>query len=281
MSSDLIHPSPGRDRLAVDPAAMRWEQLGFAVYSLAGRDELILDAGPRETAVIPMNGMAVVETKTSRYELARRGVFEEAGSLIYLPPNTTARISTNVGIEIAVGTAHAEGRYSERLISPEAVQVEIRGGGPARRQVNHVLAPPLAAERLIVYEVYVPGGSWAGWPPHRHDGVSGSPRLEETYFFRFDRPDGFGFHRNYDPEGLDETFTVRHDDCVAVPGGFHVTATTPGNNMWILNFLAGDLEDDDRAAPPYFDPATTWIWNDWSQGQVELPVGDSGTAAGR
>ena len=48
---------------------------------------------------------------------------------------------------------------------------------------------PLPAEHLILYEVYVPRGTWAGWPPHRHDGVQGSPYLEEVYYFRLDRPE--------------------------------------------------------------------------------------------
>jgi 5-deoxy-glucuronate isomerase len=148
-----------------------------------------------------------------------------------------------------------------------------RGGGPAHRQVNHLLAPPLPAERLIVYEVYVPAGEWAGWPPHRHDGVDGSPYLEETYWFRFDRPEGFGFHRSYAPEGgFDETFAIHDGDCVAVPRGYHVTGSTPGSNMWILNFLAGELVDDARATPPAFDPATTWITEDWDAAQMALPV---------
>jgi hypothetical protein len=42
--------------------------------------------------------------------------------------------------------------------------------------------------------------------------------------------------------------------------------------MWILNFLAGDLIDDARDTPPYFDPASTWITADWSAGKVRLPV---------
>ena len=53
---------------------------------------------------------------------------------------------------------------------------------------------------LILFEVYVPGGNWSGWPPHRHDEVLQSPYLEETYHFRFDKPQSFGLHRNYSPE---------------------------------------------------------------------------------
>ena len=119
----------------------------------------------------------------------------------------------------------------------------------------------------------MPGGAWAGWPPHCHDGRYGSPYLEETYFFRFDRQDGFGFHRNYLEDGsFDEVYTVHNDDCVVVPRGFHVSTAAPGHNMWILNFLAGELVGSERAMPPYFNPTTTWITEDWAHGTLALPV---------
>lgn len=273
MSAHLIHPTPGQNLLSVEPEAMGWGHLGFAVHKLTTGDTLTVGAEDRETAIIPMGGRATAKVGADAFELQRDGIFEQPGSLLYLPPGTEAQLTASSDFEVATGSAPARGGDPVRLIKPDEVRVELRGGANAVRQVNHLLAPPLPAERLIVYEVYVPGGSWAGWPPHRHDGVNGSPYLEETYFFRFDRPDGFGFHRNYDGDGFDEAFAVYHDDCVVVPKGFHVTTTTPGNNMWILNFLAGDLIGDERAAAPYFDPATTWIRNDWSKGQIELPIG--------
>ena len=73
----------------------------------------------------------------------------------------------------------------------------MRGGGAALRQVNYLLAAPLPAERLIIYEIIAESGSWCGWPPHCHDGYDGSPYLEETYYFRFDREEGYAIHRNY------------------------------------------------------------------------------------
>lgn len=274
MSGDLHRPREGREVIGITPEGAGWEHLGFHVHALRAGERLELATAGVESAIVPISGTGVADADGEAYELARTGIFTEMGGLLYVPPGADLRLTASADWIVAVGTAPAVGRHPVRLIAPGEVQVELRGGGAARRQVNHLLAPPLPAERLIVYEVYVPAGEWAGWPPHRHDGADGSPYLEETYYFRFDRPDGFGFHRSYAPgAGYDETFAVHDGDCVAVPRGYHVTGSTPGSNMWILNFLAGELIGDARATPPAFDPATTWITEDWDAAQVALPVG--------
>jgi 5-deoxy-glucuronate isomerase len=259
--------------ISITPETMGWGHLGFEVLELRAGETLERGATDREAAFVAIagSGSAAVDGRT--FELSRGDVFRETGAVLYVPPGAAVHLLAAEDWTLAVGTAPAEGRYPVRLIAAEEIRGELRGGGAARRQINHVLAPPLPAERLIVYEVLVPAGAWAGWPPHCHDGEHGSPYLEETYFFRFDRADGFGFHRNYVADGAyDETFVVRDGDCVAVPRGFHVTTPAPGANMWILNFLAGDLIGDDRATPPYFDPASTWIVEDWERGQMPLPA---------
>jgi len=258
---------------------MGWRYLGFTVVRLQPGERRTLATAGQETAVVTIAGAGTADADGVSFELSRRGVFEETASLLYVPPDASASLVARTEWLVAFGQAPATGRYPVHLVTPDEVQVELRGGGPARRQVNHLLAAPLPAERLIVYEVFVPGGAWAGWPPHCHDGSHGSPYLEETYFFRFDRPDGFGFHRNYVPgDSFDEVLTATDLACVSVPRGFHVTAAAPGHNMWILNFLAGEPTSDERANPPYFDPATTWITKDWEAGQMPLPT--NGAPAG-
>ncbi|WP_324909303.1 5-deoxy-glucuronate isomerase [Baekduia sp.] len=269
----MIRPRDGREAIAVTPAAMGWAHLGFRVVRLAPGEAIDVDTAGVETAVVGMAGAGVATVDGTEHALSRHGVFEEAGGLLYVAPGAATRLRAESAWTVALGTAPADGRYPTRMVPADAVRAEIRGGGTARRQVNHLLAPPLEAERLIVFEVFVPAGSWAGWPPHRHDGEEGSPYLEETYLFRFDRPGGFGFHRNYSGDGAyDETFAVGDMECVAVPRGFHVTTAAPGHNMWILNFLAGTPVGDERARPPHFDPATTWIADGWSKAPIDLPV---------
>lgn len=256
-----------------NPPAPPWDYLAFELLLVEESGTHELEVDDREMAIITLAGAGVVEVEGQPFELSRRGVFEEMASLLYVAPGTPVSLAAEREWHVAVGSAPASGRYPTRLITPAEMDVEVRGGGPALRQVNHLLAYPLPAERLIVYEVYVPGGAWAGWPPHCHDGSYESPYLEETYLFQFDRSDGFGFHRNYLLDGsYDEVFTVGAGDCIAVPRGFHVTAAAPGHNMWILNFLAGEPTDGDRARPPYFDPQATWIMDDWSAGQIDLPA---------
>jgi 5-deoxy-glucuronate isomerase len=275
MSGSLTKPGSGREIIRVAPDTAGWKSLGYRVLSLRAGEHLDLELPAEELAIVTIAGSGEARTADRAFALSREEVFAEIASLLYVPPRTAVRLCASEQREwlIAVGSAPAVGRHPVRLVDPAEVAIEIRGGGAARRQVNHLLAPPLPAERLIVYEVIVPGGSWAGWPPHRHDGEQGSPYLEETYYFKFDRADGFGFHRNYSNDGAaDETFTVQDGDCVNVPRGFHVTTAAPGHNMWILNFLAGDLMDEERGTPPYFDPASTWITADWSAGDVGLPI---------
>jgi 5-deoxy-glucuronate isomerase len=155
------------------------------------------------------------------------------------------------------------------------MRAEMRGGGPALRQVNHVLAAPLPAERLILFEVYVPGGAWSGWPPHCHDGFGGSPYLEEVYYYRFAPRYGFGIHRNYRRDSaFDEIWAVRHGDTVLVTQGFHPTAAAPGSNMYFLNYLAGDLLDEARGAPPLDDADFAWMRQDWEGQRLPLPLAE-------
>ncbi|HJQ46572.1 MAG TPA: 5-deoxy-glucuronate isomerase [Amycolatopsis sp.] len=264
---------------------MRVDQLrylDFQVLSLRPGATVELGTAGRETGILTISGTGSVVVDGEKFTLGRRSVFEDLSSLLYVPPGADASVTAETYWSVAVGTAPAAGRFPTRLITPAEMKIEQRGGGTALRQIHHVLSHPLPAERLIVYEALVPAGAWAGWPPHCHDGRHGSPNLEETYFFRFDRPEGFGFHRNYVEDGsFDEMFTVRDGDCVVVPRGFHVTAASPAANMWILNFLAGEPVAEERARPPYFDPTTSWITDDWSRGRLELPVAVHGGTRGR
>lgn len=274
MRSGPVRPRPGPGiQLEVTPASAGWTYLGFSVVEVAPGSRHLVGSPDRETAIVTLSGRGVIEAGGSDVAVARSSVFAELAPVVYLPPGETAVVRSDDGLTVAIGSAPAEPGLPVRVVDPSEMPNEVRGGGQAYRQVVHSLAPPTPAQRLIVYEVYVPRGTWSGWPPHCHDGREGSPYLEETYYFRLDRPEGFAMHRNWRAdEGFDETVVLADGETALVPLGYHSSVACPGANMYFLNFLAGDLIGDARATPPCFAAEHTWITEDWNAGAWELPI---------
>ncbi len=273
MTSSLVKTTdgPGR-RVDITPESANWKYLSFAIESLTAGATFGDHRDGQETAIVPLSGSGTVKAGDNTWELSRTSVFTQMPQVAYVPPGMAIEVTASDDFEFAIGSAQAEGMYPARLFLPEEMKSEVRGGGAAHRQVNHIMAMPLPAERLILYEVYVPRGTWSGWAPHRHDGVDGSPYLEETYFFRLDR-EGFAMHRNWAPEAnFDEQIVLHDGDVALVPKGYHSSVACPSSNMFFLNYLAGDLVGDDRIKPPCFHEDHTWIQDNWDAGAWTHPV---------
>ena len=264
----------GTVRIDITPENSGWDFLSFAVVELDVGDTHTDQRDGQETAIVPLRGAGTVRAGGQTFHISRTSVFEEMPHIVYVTPGEAIEVVAAVGgFEFSIGSAEAVGKYPTRLIEPSEMKQELRGGGAAYRHVNHVLAPPIQAERLILYEVYVPRGTWSGWAPHRHDGRDGSPYLEEVYYFRTQPDNGFVMQRNWtDEENFDELFTARNGEAVLVTKGYHSSVACPSSHMMFLNYLAGELYDDERTTPPCFDEAHTWIQDDWDHEAWELPV---------
>ena len=98
----------------------------------------------------------------------------------------------------------------------------VRGGGNATRQINSIFPPGFDCHRLVAVEVYTPPGNWSSYPPHKHDvhrvdaaGQLIEADLEEVYFYKLDKPEGYGIQRVYTgDQRLDETIVARDGDVV-------------------------------------------------------------------
>lgn len=275
MQEHLIRPVHGSQVLMeVTPATVGWHYLSFQVVALKAGEVYRYHSAGNEMALVPLAGQAVVLANGQQFDVARQSCFAEAAHVLYAPPQTEVVVQATTPFEFAIGAAPAEGKYPIRLFYPHEMKQEVRGGGAAVRQVNHILAYPLPAERLVLYEVYVPGGAYSGWPPHCHDGFAGSVYLEETYYYRIQpEKSGYCIHRNYRVDNdFDELFTVRNGDLVLVTQGFHPVAVPPGSQVYFLNYLAGEPVDDDRQKPPYDDPDWGWMKEDWDGNKLVLPL---------
>lgn len=250
-----------------------WRYLGVDICTLAAGEQITVDSITHETALVLVEGAVHVHGSGLDSAIARTSVFNAMADLTYIPPGSPVTVTAHETSELALGTAPAKGLHPARIVRRHEMTAVVRGGGPAVRQVVSPLEHPVPAESLVVYEGWVPRGNWTGWPPHRHDGVDGSPYLEETYYYRFDRPVGFGYHRNWAADlRYDESTPIRDRTLVPVPRGWHLSTAGPAANMWLLNFLAGS--PGDRPRRPCFDPDETWITDDWTRGLMALPAVD-------
>jgi 5-deoxy-glucuronate isomerase len=164
-------------------------------------------------------------------------------------------VSAAVDSEFAIAWVLAEKAYPPQRIDPHDIEVEIRGGDNATRQINKIIPPGFACDRLVVVEVYTPSGNWSSYPPHKHDVLVHNAQgelleadLDEIYFYKINRPEGYAFQRVYTDASspleqagcpIDATLLVRNNDTVLVPEGYHPVVVPLVITAYYLNVLAG------------------------------------------
>jgi 5-deoxy-glucuronate isomerase len=198
-------------------------------------------------------------------------VFKGLPYALYLPIETMFTVRAETDCELALCFCRAEVKFPGRLVTPDEVEVEIRGGGNATRQINHILKPEFPAQRLLVVEVYTPSGNWSSYPPHKHD-VHNPPAevdLEEIYYYKVSHPDGYAIQKVYTPDRrIDSTLTVRDGELVLIPEGYHPVVAAHGYDVYYLNALAGSA----RSMAASDDPAYAWVRETWSEKDPRVPV---------
>src|SRR5262245_37762901 len=196
----------------VTPENAGWRHLSFGVR----RGSFSAATGEAEIALVPLAGRCRVEANGESWELGgRASVFEGMPWALYRPRDPAYRVEELEPLELAVCGARCERRREPVLVEPGAVEIEVRGAGNATRQINHILKPEFPAERLLVVEVFTPGGNWSSYPPHKHDEdrPPGEVVLEEVYYYRAARSGAFAVQRLYSPRhDIDVTVTVRDGD---------------------------------------------------------------------
>ena len=268
------------DAVVITPESAGWELCGLRVVQLAAGASRTLETGRDELAVLPLSGGGVtleVDARTFRLE-GRRSVFARVTDWAYVPRAAELRLSSREGCELALASARATRRLEPAYVPADEVAIEIRGAGPATRQVTNFLTPGAfeGADKLICCELLTPDGNWSSYPPHKHDDTEGSPVWnEEIYYFRVGRtgtteyaPEGYGIHRTYTHDGrIDATVTARDGDVFLVPRGYHgPCAAAPGYPLYYLNVMAGPAPG--RTFAFVDDPPHAWIRDTWTS----LPV---------
>ena len=252
--------APGADGAitVVTPESAGWSHVGFEALVLEPGRTAVRDTGARECCVVVIAGHVHIRSAHGDWRDVggRATPFDGAPDAAYLPPRTRFTVEgAEDGGEAGLCFAPAGDGARARLLPAGAVTPEARGHGAHARTVRAILMDDEPADALLVCEVDTPPGHWSSYPPHKHDrdALPEESRLEETYFFRVDPPQGFGIHRVYG-DGLDETLAVRDRDTVLVPRGYHTVSAPPGYRVYYLNVMAGPA----RAWAVADDPDHAW-----------------------
>lgn len=256
------------DAVTITPESAGWSFTGLRVIDLEPGATRELSTEGEEMLVVPLEGGCEVEVAGERFRLeGRESVFDRVTDFVYLPVDAAVRLSSSGGGKFALPSARAERRFPAAYGAADAVPIEVRGAGPATRQLTNFFAPGvMQAHRLVAVEVLTPSGNTSSWPPHKHDVAvpGGEAELEEIYYFRFAEPGAFGLHRTYAAEGdFDVSVAVGDGDVFLVPRGYHGPCVAlPGYPMYYLNVLAGPAEERSLAFSD--DPRHAWVRPSWT-----------------
>jgi 5-deoxy-glucuronate isomerase len=257
--------------IQVTPASAGWDYLHFTACQMHQHEAWTFETDENELALVVLGGICTVDSNRGKWSGIghRPSVFDGMPYTLYLPRQTRFTVTASSGaLDFACGWCPAGEDHPPRLVTPAEVQTEIRGGGNVTRQINKMIPPGFDCSRLVVVEVYTPSGNWSSYPPHKHDqhivnaqGNLLEADLEEIYFYKINRTEGFAYQRIYTADReLDELILVADSHLVLSPRGYHPVVAAPGYHCYYLNMLAGSAQS--LAASD--DPDHAWVKDTWT-----------------
>ena len=250
-----------------------WEWMSMSARRLNAGEVYQTTTDGEEAACVILGGRCVADWGKGEHRIGeRRNVFDGFPYCLYLPSGNSVKFKAENTCEIAECRAPSKAKLEPRLVTPKDIATSLRGGGNASRQIVDIVRPDFPADKLVVIEVYTPGGNWSSYPPHKHD-VHNPPTevdLDEIYYYRIDHPqEGFALQRLYSPDKSQEvTVRAQDGDAVLVRSGYHPVVAGPGYNVYYLNFLAGTS----RAMQVTEDPNHVWLKSTWKDTDPRLPL---------
>ena len=268
-STSLPHSQAG-ELLHLPREKANWEWMSFFVRRLLPGDVFQARTENEEAAYVILGGTCLADWGEGPTTIGKRkNVFDGLPYTVYIPAQNGVSFTAQTSCEIAECRAPSTAKLTPRLIRPGEVATSLRGGENASRQIVDVMSPAFPADKLMVIEVYTPGGNWSSYPPHKHD-VHNPPSevdLDEIYYFRIQQ-EGFALQHLYGGEDPELIVKARDGDAVLVRNGYHAVVAGPGYDVYYLNFLAGSS----RALSVTEDQRHAWIRSMWKETDPRVPL---------
>lgn len=211
--------------------------MDIRVYRLAAGERRRFCREGEEMALLLLNGQLLLSWEGQSRSVSRESVFTQGPWALHVCTGTEVEVQAEKGSEFLVQCTKNTGRFDARLYAPEDAPWKYSSvgkfGNTAKRRVNTIFDHDIAPwSNMVLGEVLNDRGNWSGYLPHRHP-------QPETYYFLFDRPEGFGasFVGN-------QVFKSTNGSFSAIPGGeLHPQAVAPGFQMytcWMIRHLDGE-----------------------------------------
>ncbi|MBN3040092.1 MAG: 5-deoxy-glucuronate isomerase [Candidatus Omnitrophica bacterium] len=199
----------------------------------------------KEAALVILSGSCTLTSGSNTWPgLGKReDVFSGLPTCIYIPPDNKYSISSKKA-EVAVCKTFCSEAHTRSItiINPEDVKINQVGRDNWSREVRIMIGPKSLSKNMIIGETLNPAGNWSGTPAHRHekDNLPHESLHEELYYFKTDKPQGWGIERIYSKErNINELIYLGQNSVTYMPFGNHQIVAAPGYNLYYLFFLGG------------------------------------------
>ncbi len=233
----------------VSPKNARLRLIEFSIIRLSRGDDIVLPCAGKEVAVLLLSGHLFAEAQGEKFSLGpRKNVFVALPWTLYCRNAADMRLHARSRVEAVVSAvpvrrgSAASKSLLFRMIPPQEVIERAVGIDTYARTVRTAIGEDFPAHWLLLGETINEAGKWSSYPPHRHekDAPPKEARLEEVYYYRTEKANGFGVQRIYTDDGrINETHTVRQDDVCVLPRGYHPVSAAPSSKLYYFWVLAG------------------------------------------
>lgn len=211
--------------------------MDIRVYKLSKGETKLIHKTHEEIAILLLSGKVNYKWEDQEYLVSRKDVFSEGLWCLHVCKDVRVSLIAEEETEILIQATQNEKNFQSKFYGPDdAPWVYVckdKLGNTAARRVSTVFDYKTAPySNMVIGEVINDRGNWSGYIPHEHP-------QPETYYFMFDRPEGFGASFIGD-----DVYKIKDGSFSAIPGGkTHPQACAPGYQMytcWMIRHLEGN-----------------------------------------
>ena len=243
---------------------------GYNVYIDAAADDmgtgmdvglLVMEPGDtytiqepeKESAVLLFAGNVTYAWAGRTVQAVRPDSFHYEAYCLLAPRRTKIELTAHEHSELYIQMTVNDRDYEPVMYDPASVQTQHAGAngellGCMKREIKTFFDYDNAPfSNMVLGEILNYPGKWSSYPPHHHP-------QPEVYFFRYDRPTGFGVGF-----ANGEVYKTEHNGCAVINHGFHSQCAAPGYALcytWGIRHLEGDPWLKTRID----DPEHEWLW---------------------